>query len=80
MTLAMGSLDEHIVFELKVAGSKKALHAIMKTRQFDPLKQEISHIDFQVIDLKEPIRLFSEFKIEGVAAGVKKVVFAKWIN
>ncbi|MCP4482809.1 MAG: 50S ribosomal protein L25 [bacterium] len=71
MHLAMSSLDEHVIYDLKV-GNETPLHAIMNTRQFDALKQEISHIDFQIIDLSVPIDLVAEIKIEGLPAGVKK--------
>ena len=72
LSLAMHSLDEHVIFDLKVEGKKKVYHAIIKDRNLDPIKQEITHIDFFVIDMKKPLKLYSEFVFEGTSKGVKK--------
>jgi len=72
MSLLMHSLDEHIVFNVTIEGMKKKFVVIMKERQWDPIKQEIMHIDFKTVDLKEEIELYSEFKFIGVPKGVKQ--------
>lgn len=72
MNLLMHSLDEHIIFNITIDGKKKKYVAIMKERQWDPIKQEIMHIDFKTLDLKEEIELSSEFKFIGTPKGVKQ--------
>jgi len=72
MGLVLHSLDEHIIFNVSLGGKKKKFLVIMKDRQWDPIKQEIIHIDFKKIDLKEEIEMYSEFRFNGTPKGVKQ--------
>lgn len=70
MKLLYSSLEEHIFFKIKF--HDKEMYAIIQDKQWDVIKQEIRHIDFKVIDIKEEIKLYSEFRFIGTPIGVKK--------
>lgn len=70
MRLLMSSLEEHVFFNVKL--DDKIFSAIIQEKQWDVIKQEIQHVDFKVVDLNEEIKLYSEFRFNGVPKGVKQ--------
>lgn len=62
---------ENTVFLLKLAGTDKSRHAIIRDLQTDPITGKMIHIDFQRILMTEPIRVMVSVELHGVPVGVK---------
>lgn len=62
---------ENTVFLLKLAGTDKSRHAIIRDLQTDPITGKMIHIDFQRIVMTEPIRVTVPIELHGVPVGVK---------
>jgi large subunit ribosomal protein L25 len=61
----------HVIVKLKVAGVKKQPNAIIKEVQYNPVKKEYFHIDFQEIALNEKITTPRSITVVGDSPGVK---------
>ncbi|MDR0676621.1 MAG: 50S ribosomal protein L25 [Elusimicrobiota bacterium] len=72
MKLLLTSLEEHIFFNINIEGEKEYFTAIIQDKQWDVIKQEIRHVDFKKIDMNEEIELYSEFRFNGIAKGVRQ--------
>lgn len=62
---------EHAVFLLKMAGTDKSRHTMVREIEIDPISRQITHIDFQRVLLTETVRVSVPIELEGVASGVK---------
>lgn len=63
--------SEHAVFVLKLAGSGKERHCMVREVESDPITREVVHVDFQRIDLKVKVRVEVPIELSGVPSGVK---------
>lgn len=63
--------SEHAVFLLKLGGSGKSRHTMIREMQVDPVTREILHVDFQRVSLDQKVRVAVEVELIGVAEGVK---------
>jgi large subunit ribosomal protein L25 len=62
----------HVIVKLKVAGVRKQPNAIIKEIQYNPVKNEYFHIDFQEIAMNEKIATSLSLTVVGDAPGVKE--------
>ena len=69
-TLKAGG-GENAIFLLKLSGTDKSRHAMIREMQIDPVSRQIVHIDFQRIVLTEQVRVMVSIELTGVAYGVK---------
>lgn len=63
--------SENAVFLLKLAGSGKARHCMVREVESDPITRQLIHVDFQRIDLKVKVKVEVPIELTGVPAGVK---------
>lgn len=63
--------SEHAVFLLKLAGSGKERHCMVREVESDPITREIVHVDFQRVDLKVKVRVEVPIELQGLPTGVK---------
>lgn len=63
--------SEHAVFLLKLAGSGKERHCMVREVESDPITRQVVHVDFQRIDLKVKVRVEVPIELTGVPTGVK---------
>ncbi|HEX2164893.1 MAG TPA: 50S ribosomal protein L25 [Thermoanaerobaculia bacterium] len=63
--------SEHAVFLLKLAGSGKERHCMVREVETDPVTREVVHVDFQRIDLKVKVRVGVPVELVGMPDGVK---------
>lgn len=68
--LKLGS-GENTVFRLKLAGTDKSRHTMVRKIDVDPITRQISHMDFQRILLTEKVRVQIPLEIVGESLGVK---------
>ncbi|NQV89855.1 50S ribosomal protein L25 [Candidatus Uhrbacteria bacterium] len=61
---------ESSIVELKVDG-ETALHVLIQDYQVDPLRDEVTHVDFRSIDMNKEIETEVDLVIEGVSPAVK---------
>ena len=61
----------NVLLDLKVEGADKVV-ARIRDYQADPIKRNFTHIDFQVVDLKQKIMVEVPILFEGKAKGVKE--------
>lgn len=61
---------ESSIVEL-VIDEKNALHVLIHDYQTDPLRDEVTHVDFQSVDMKKEIEAEIQLKVVGEAAAVK---------
>lgn len=61
---------ESSIVEL-VIDDKNALHVLIHDYQTDPLRDEVTHVDFQSVDMKKEIEAEIQLKVVGEAAAVK---------
>jgi large subunit ribosomal protein L25 len=69
--LLKSSGGENAVFLLKLAGTSKHRHAMIRHLDVDPISRQIVHIDFMRIDLTEKVRVQVAIHVVGLAEGVK---------
>lgn len=62
---------ENTVFLLKMAGTKKERHAMIRDLQVDPITREIRHIDFVRVLMTEKVRVAVAVELEGSPLGVR---------
>ncbi len=63
--------SENRIFQLLLAGTGQTRHAMIRDMQVDPLTHQVSHIDFQRIDMTRKIRVKVPLELQGVPYGVK---------
>jgi large subunit ribosomal protein L25 len=63
--------SEHAVFLLKLAGSGKERHCMVRHIEIDPVTRQVRHVDFQRIDLKVKVRVEVPIELTGIPTGVK---------
>jgi large subunit ribosomal protein L25 len=63
--------SENAVFLLKLAGSGKARHCMVREVESDPITRQVVHVDFQRIDLTVKVKVEVAIELTGVPAGVK---------
>lgn len=64
-----GAGSENAVFLLRLGGSKKQRHCMMRDVDLDPVTREIRHLDFLRIDMKEKIVVSVAVELVGSAPG-----------
>jgi large subunit ribosomal protein L25 len=62
---------ENAVFLLKLAGTGKERHTMIRDLAVDPVSRQILHIDFQRILMTEKVRVSVSIELTGTAEGVK---------
>lgn len=62
---------EHAVFLLKLAGTAKKRHTMVREVVVDPLTHQIIHIDFQRVVMTEKVRVSVGVELVGTPEGVK---------
>jgi large subunit ribosomal protein L25 len=62
---------ENAVFLLKLAGTGKSRHTMIRKIEVNPVTRQVEHIDFQRILLDEKVRVQVPIEIEGEPTGVK---------
>jgi len=62
---------ENAVFLLKLSGTDKSRHTMIRELQLDVLNGDMIHIDFQRVKMDEVVKVFVPIEIQGVAEGVK---------
>lgn len=63
---------EDFLVEIEIENSDKKLIAILKDEQFDPVKEEVIHIDFHSVSLEKPIISKVPVHFLGEPVGVKE--------
>ncbi|MGQ9845797.1 MAG: 50S ribosomal protein L25 [Caldisericia bacterium] len=63
---------EDFLVEIEIENSDKKLIAILKDEQFDPVKEEVIHIDFHSVSLEKPIISKVPVHFIGEPVGVKE--------
>ena len=63
--------SEHAVFLLKLAGSGKERHCMVRVVESDPITRQVVHVDFQRVDLKVKVRVEVSIELTGLPTGVK---------
>ena len=71
LELLKGSGSENAVFLLKMAGTKKERHAMIRDMQVDPVSRQILHIDFQRVLMDQAIRVQVPVELVGTPDGVR---------
>jgi large subunit ribosomal protein L25 len=71
LTLFKEGGHENRIFQLKLAGTAQMRHAMIRDMQLDPLTNEISHIDFQRVNMDKKVRVHVHLKLTGIPYGVK---------
>jgi large subunit ribosomal protein L25 len=59
------------IFLLKMAGTDKSRHAMIRDLQVDPVDRQVLHVDFQRILMTEKLRVMVHVEPQGVPKGVK---------
>ncbi|MCP4203065.1 MAG: 50S ribosomal protein L25 [bacterium] len=62
---------ENAVFLLKLAGTAKSRHTMVRKIDIDPISRQISHIDFQRIDMAQKVKVQVNIEVVGESIGVK---------
>lgn len=68
--LAKGGAENR-VFLLKLAGTDKSRHTMIRDLQVDPVSRHVLHVDFQRVLLDAKVRVKVKVEISGTAWGVK---------
>ncbi|MFH1519060.1 MAG: 50S ribosomal protein L25 [Candidatus Omnitrophota bacterium] len=72
-TLQAIHFSESTVIDMEIAGQKnKSLPVLIKAVQYHPLTEEIIHIDFLKVSLKEKIKVHIPIVLKGEPKGVKE--------
>lgn len=66
--------SESAIIDMEITGSResKSMPVIIKDIQFDPLSEEVIHIDFLKVSLKEKIKVHIPIVIKGESKSVKE--------
>ena len=62
---------ENAVFLLKLGGTDQSRHTMVRKIDVDPISRQISHIDFQRIDMTKKVKVQVNIEIVGEALGVR---------
>ena len=62
---------EHAVFLLKLSGTDKSRHTMVRDIEIDPISRQIIHIDFQRVLMTEKVKVMVGIELEGTPEGVK---------
>ena len=62
---------ENTIFLLKLTGTDKTRHAMIREMQVDPVSRQILHVDFQRILMTEKVKVQVPIELVGTAYGVK---------
>lgn len=62
---------ENAVFLLKLAGTEKSRHTMVRKIDVDPISRRIQHVDFLRVDLTKKVRVQVHIEVTGEAHGVK---------
>jgi len=68
--LAKGGAENR-VFLLKLAGTDKSRHTMIRDLQVDPVSRHVLHVDFQRVLMDAKVRVKVRVEISGTAWGVK---------
>ena len=63
--------SENRIFLLKLSGTEKSRHAMIREMQVDPITNQVAHVDFLRIDMAKRIQVKVHIEIQGLAYGVK---------
>lgn len=63
---------KNILFDLQVEGAEKIHNVMVKDYQVDPVRRDLLHVDFLVVDIEEPVRVAVPIKPVGVSRGVRQ--------
>lgn len=69
-TLLRSAGGENAVFLLKVAGSDKSRHAMIRELQIDAVRGDMIHIDFVRVDMTQKVQVAVPIDVQGEARGV----------
>lgn len=69
--LLKASGSENAVFLLKLAGTDKSRHTMIRELQLDPITGEMIHIDFQRVNMDQKVRVMVHVELHGEPYGVK---------
>jgi large subunit ribosomal protein L25 len=64
---------ESTIIELKIDESKNSENVIINDVAFEPIKNELIHVDFYKVEMDKPITAVIPLVFEGVALAVKKL-------
>jgi large subunit ribosomal protein L25 len=64
-------IGESVIFDIKVPGHKRAVKAIIREVQHDPVRGDILHLDLQHISMKEKITVRVPVVLTGSPVGVR---------
>ena len=67
---AYESAGESSLIELKI-DNQDALHVLIHELQQDPIADEVTHVDFRMVDMTKPIEAYVEFIFTGESPAVK---------
>lgn len=62
---------KNAVFLLKLAGTDQSRHTMVREIDVDPISRQISHIDFQRIDMTKEVKVQVNIEIVGESIGVQ---------
>ncbi len=62
---------ENAVFLLKLSGTAKSRYTMVRKIDIDPISRQISHIDFQRIDMTQKVKVQVNIEVVGEPIGVK---------
>ncbi len=62
---------ENAVFLLKLSGTGKERHTMIREMEVDPVNRQILHIDFQRIEMTKKVRVSVAIELTGTPEGVK---------
>jgi large subunit ribosomal protein L25 len=62
---------ENAIFLLKLAGTKRSRHTMIKELQRNPVNGKMIHIDFQRVNMKEAVKVSVPVELVGDCIGVK---------
>jgi len=62
---------EHAVFLLKLSGTDKSRHTMVKEVEIHPISRQIVHIDFQRVLMTEKVKVLVGIELLGTPEGVK---------
>lgn len=68
----MRNAGDNAIFLLKLAGTKKVRHVMIKEHQIDAISGKTIHLDFQRIDLDQKVVVTVAVELEGTPEGVRK--------
>ena len=62
---------ENRIFQLKLAGTDQTRHAMIRDLQVDPTTSQVTHLDFQRIQMDKKLRVKVHIELDGIPYGVK---------